>query len=225
MHLLRDAVYALCFVAVALAVPSKRDTSPFKDPLFHNTPLRDTKGDVAINAVQEPRPSLDSQMVAMGYKLLASAQINGVETRTWGKSTTSKRYDGPSKRQAPQKNIEGGQCTTECGFANAEKANPDDCKVTYQALYNKATAFSLNPHVVVTAKFGDCAAFFVNNSDQTLVYDHWDMGGTAQWLNGNCLINNNATVGVCRYNSVGSGYSDGAYTSVNNPNYFSTQDM
>jgi hypothetical protein len=222
MHLLREAAYALCFAAVVLAVPSKRATSPFENPLLHNTPISDTK-DVGINAVQDPPPSLDSQMIALGYTLLASARINGVETRTWSKVTTSKRYDGPSSAKRAVVNIEGGQCTTECGFANAEKANTDDCKTTYEALYNKATAFTLNPHVVVTATFNACAAFFVNNSDQTLVYDHWDMGGTAQWLNGNCLIENKATVGVCRYSSVGNGYADGAYTSVNNPNYFTTQ--
>ncbi len=42
-------------------------------------------------------------------------------------------------------NIEGGECNTECGFANAQKANTDDCKTTYDALYNKATAFTLDP--------------------------------------------------------------------------------
>ncbi len=54
--------------------------------------------DVGINAAQDPPPSLDSQMLALGYKLLASAEINGVETRTWSKVATSKRNDAPIKR-------------------------------------------------------------------------------------------------------------------------------
>ena len=43
-----------------------------------------------------------------------------------------------------------------------------------------------------------CTAVIINTTNDTLVYDHWDLGGTTQWLNGAC-IQNNAEVGMCEF--------------------------
>lgn len=85
-------------------------------------------------------------MLGMGFKLLFSDNVGNVERRTWSKGTFTPRNEAPGKREVV--NIEGGKCVTECGYANTvAKANTDDCKTTYEALYNKATAFTLDPRM------------------------------------------------------------------------------
>lgn len=54
-----------------------------------------------------------------------------------------------------------------------------------------------------------------------IVYDYWDLGGTGQWLNGDCVLKG-ATVGVCLYSGIGSTVHDGVYASVNHPGFFNT---
>jgi hypothetical protein len=50
-------------------------------------------------------------------------------------------------------------------------------------------------------------------------YDYWDAAGTGQWLNGDCLINQGATVGVCLYEGIGTNVTNGVYTSVCYPTF------
>jgi hypothetical protein len=46
--------------------------------------------------------------------------------------------------------------------------------------------------------YQSCAGFLINNTaDSLAVYDFWDYGGSTQWLNGNCIVQKQATIGTC----------------------------
>ena len=43
-----------------------------------------------------------------------------------------------------------------------------------------------------------CGVWFINHTDDTIVYNHWELGGVTQWLNGVCF-QNNKQFGACKF--------------------------
>jgi len=115
-------------------------------------------------------------------------------------------------------NIEGGKCLTSCGYSGS-MANTDDCVVVYNTLYNSATQFSISSGTVIWWNYNTCSAYFVNLTDDTVVYDNWDLGGVSQYLNGFCLQQNGAAIGTCLYAPWYS-FNTGVYASLNQKDYF-----
>jgi hypothetical protein len=114
--------------------------------------------------------------------------------------------------------------------------NSDDCVVVYNTLYNSATQFSISSKTVIWWNYNTCSAYFVNLTDDIVVYDNWDLGisfiyslvcdsthtligGVSQYLNGFCLQQNGAAIGTCLYAPWYS-FNTGVYASLNQKDYF-----
>jgi hypothetical protein len=52
-----------------------------------------------------------------------------------------------------------------------------------------------------------------------IAYDYWDAGGTGQWLNWDCLMEQDATVGVCQYAGIGTNTTNGVWTAICAPSF------
>lgn len=117
--------------------------------------------------------------------------------------------------------IQGRKCSTACGFQNWQHADTNDCASAYEQLYSIPGTFTLVPKQALSATSNNktCSIWTVNHSSSNITYDHWDAAGTGQWLNGACLMNQGATVGVCLYEGIGSNITNGVYTAVCHPTY------
>lgn len=122
--------------------------------------------------------------------------------------------------------IQGRHCSTACAYQNFQKADTSDCISAYRKLYSTTGVFTLAKHQALSATSDgkNCSIWTVNNSEQDITYDYWDAAGTGQWLNGACLINQGATVGVCTYEGIGTNATNGVYTAVCHPSFMNTQD-
>ena len=58
-------------------------------------------------------------------------------------------------------------------------------------------AFAKNTDDRQTATNQTCGAALVNNSPDTVTYNFFTFGGTTQWLNGNCIMQNGVAGGKC----------------------------
>jgi len=117
--------------------------------------------------------------------------------------------------------IQGRHCSTACGFQNFTKADTSDCISAYRKLYSTTGVFTLatGQALSATSDANKCSIWTVNHSGLDITYDYWDAAGTGQWLNGACLINQGATVGVCTYEGIGTNVTNGVYTAVCHPSF------
>jgi len=181
-------------------------------------------GQTKIDQVTRTEFSIPQQLKGLNAKPLVGplftpaarpfAALAGVTT---GKGTYKPAEEGTSNAKRSL-DLQGAPCTTICGYNDRPRPNQADCAVVYRTLYNHAVAFDSRPYTFVSWSYNSCSALFINNSRDVITYDQWDYGGVTEWLNGDC-IGGGANIGTClfsRYND----YSNGAYISVNNPNYF-----
>jgi hypothetical protein len=72
--------------------------------------------------------------------------------------------------------------------------------------------------------YNSCASFLVNNTPDTeVVYDHWDFGGTTEWLKGRCIIEQRTSVGMCVFaDAFGSDAGTSVYVSFVPPFFLPT---
>jgi len=181
----------------------------------------DIKTLVTKPEVEDIKHSLEKMgLVKLSEGTLDEKVYTGTYSIPTGKSLSNR---GTILEKRADRSMEGAKCLTACGFdAGVTHPNPDDCQVVYNTLYNKAEKFSLGPRTVTYYVYQTCAGFLVNNtSGATVVYDFWDYGGSAQWLNGECIVNNQAAIGTCVFKDMfGGAFESSVYISVNHPSYF-----
>jgi len=59
--------------------------------------------------------------------------------------------------------------------------------------------------------------------DETVTYDFWDLGGTTQYLNGFCIIKNQAKYGACKFGDINTDINNAAFVALVIPFYFRSQ--
>ncbi|KAI0716115.1 hypothetical protein C8T65DRAFT_572330 [Cerioporus squamosus] len=109
------------------------------------------------------------------------------------------------KRQASGSNVCGAQCNTFCFSGAGGGPNESDCQVVANALlfdsqndgplFN-ATAFG-TPTDKITAQFGSCLTYFLNQDASTLTYCRNDWSSLVTWLSGDCNAAHGAHGGLC----------------------------
>lgn len=99
-------------------------------------------------------------------------------------------------------------CVDECDAAQAISATINSCSiwVVNHSANNISKSF---PHLLHM-----CVLTCID-----LAYDYWDAGGTGQWLNWDCLIQQQATVGVCQYEGIGTNTTNGVWTAICAPTF------
>ncbi|KAG8852095.1 hypothetical protein FRB91_007005 [Serendipita sp. 411] len=116
--------------------------------------------------------------------------------------------------------IQGWHCATACSFQDKyPKPNPDDCRAAYTELYGRTGIYTISPTQAFSATKNTCSIWLINHSGQNITYDYWDTAGTAQWLNGHCITEKKATLGLCLYNGIGTNVTNGVWTGVCHPSF------
>lgn len=163
-------------------------------------------------------------LVADGYYIVSSEVHNGVTFDLWAQTSTPSTRRSINDIRTPNKrgtiDIQGWKCDTTCSYqTNVAKANVNDCAPAYQQLYAQVGIFTLSPTQALSASQGTCSVWIVNHDVNDITYDYWDAAGTGQWLNGYCLEQHSATVGVCQYEGIGTNTTNGVWTAVCNPSF------
>ncbi|PVF98676.1 hypothetical protein CPB86DRAFT_784507 [Serendipita vermifera] len=164
-------------------------------------------------------------MAERGYSLVSSRESHGVTFEFWTEEASARKARSleelvPVDLEKRDINIEGRHCETACAFqTNVPKANTTECKTAYNELYGTYGRFTLPAGQALSAKTSSCSIWIVNHSSDSITYDYWDAAGTGQWLNGHCLQEQGATVGVCQYTGIGTNVTNGVWTAVCHPTF------
>lgn len=226
----------LGLMAVAWTATVAYGASHLLNPLADDPVTSDSNARVAGVATEDSRSGSSpatrvDAMLAKGYSLLSSTDIAGATVEEWDISAsfpssadTKRSLLGSAELELEERglqekratiDIQGAKCATACSWQqNVPKANVNDCPSAYGALYGTTGIFTVNPTRALSSTVANCSVWVVNRSQNAIIYDYWDAGGTGQWLTYYCLQQQSATVGVCLYNGqgIGTNVTNGVWT-------------